>query len=216
MNYGLCTAKATGEHRTQSGKDRCPVHGRGGASSRGWTPRTPSSWPSSRTPAPIPQSVVRRYDAHAVLVAQLSEAVLDLMLNGTDEAVQDAAFALIDELTPPGETKIPRRSHALCLLFEAVAVGLQSLLDVPSKIVDEVVSDELGGSRVLAACARALLTTAINAALQPATAPLKVVHVQACVLAIALCPDTVRHASLEMSCAPTAARAAVDGEISPA
>lgn len=203
MNYAQCTAKITGQHRTQSGRDRCPVHGAGRASSGGWTPRTPTSWPSSRTAAAAPQPAIRRSSA-----PDPSETVIDLVLEGTDakDAVRDAVVDLLLGLTPPGQVGTPGGLHALCSLFEAVAVALRGFLDAPSSVIDAAVGEQIDGSRILARAAKLLLKTAARVAMQPATAPLEVIYVQVCGLAIALCPDAQKHRSLNTTCAPDITR----------
>ncbi len=143
------------------------------------------------------------------MIAQLSETVVDLLVSGDTKFAEDAAFELLDELTPIGEPDVPRGSHSLCVLFEAVALGLGEILDAPSMVIDEIIGDEIKGYRALAVGAKALLRAAVNLSLKPATAPLEVVYVQACGLAVMLCPNTKTHTSLEKNCTPTAARALI-------
>jgi hypothetical protein len=131
------------------------------------------------------------------------------MLTDPAERVRDAAFDLIDALTPPGD-HVPRTGHVLCELFEQVAVGLQTIIDAPGTIIRELVGDTVAGSRVVAAAAQVLLKRAVTLAASGLFAPLTALHLKACALALALCPDESAHPSLDKNCVMPLLKAGAD------
>lgn len=215
MAYGDCTAEVTGIHRTVSGAAKCPVHGSGSSRAGGWTPRTPS-WPTptpsqqralSLPPAPAPSR--RDYAGQFKLIEDLSEEILELMLTDSEDRIRDAAFDLIEALTPFDE-RVPNGEHVLCELFEQVAVGLQSYIAAPGAIIDNLVSDTVAGSRIVAAAVRVLLKRAVQLATSGLLAPLVTLHLKACFLALAFCPGTNAHGSLERNCSVPLMYASLD------
>lgn len=140
-------------------------------------------------------------------LANLSDQLLSLMMSAPDERIRAATVGLIDALTPQDEGS-PTGSHAVCLLFEHFAVGLKELIDVPGKIIDAVVGDEIGGSQILASAAKVMLRRAMAAA--GPMAPLVPLRLKACALAIAFCPDTNKHRSLDATCAAPLFTASLD------
>lgn len=200
MSYSQCTAKVTGLHRTESGRQRCPIHRTGATPSSDWVERTSDAWSAPRRISPASRPEARRYDDQYRLIAQLSESVVDLMLSPPDGRLRDATFDLIDALTPTGDARIPRSGHVLCQLFEQVALGLQRIIDVPGAVIDELVGEEVAGSRILAACVKVLLKRAVQVAMENAMAPLVVLHLNACICALTFCPASEKHRSLEENC----------------
>lgn len=199
MPYGQCTARVTGQHRTSSGRARCPVHGAGGSFSQGAGTRTQPAWPTSRGIPTTPTPASRNYGGRYHLIRQLSEQVVILMLSEPDDQLRDATFALIDALTPPGKS-VSRTGHVLCDLFEQVALEFQNLLAAPGAAIEGLVGERVAGSEVLSGAAGALLKHAAQCAMANAVTPLSVLHVQACACALAFCPDASEHRSLEKNC----------------
>jgi hypothetical protein len=156
-------------------------------------------WPTSGGLPTTPTLASRNYSDQPRLIGQLSEHVFELMLKAPDDQLRDATFDLIDALTPPNEP-CPRGGHVLCELFERVAVELQCLLAAPGMVLDKLVGETVGGSEVLSAAVRVLLKYAMQLATAHATAPLNVMHIKACACALAFCPDSGAHPSLEKNC----------------
>lgn len=205
MSYGQCTAQITGTHRTISGAAKCPVHGSRSSRAGGWTPRT-QTWPAAAPSLqralslpPTPEPSRRNYGDQFKLIGNLSEQVLELMLTDSEDQIRDATFDLIDALTPTGE-HVPNGGHVLCHLFEQVAVGLQCIIAAPSAIIDDLVSDTVAGSRIVAIAARVLLKRAVQLAASGLLAPLDTMHLKACTVALAFCPNTNAHDSLNRNC----------------
>ena len=121
------------------------------------------------------------------------------MLTDPADRVGDATWILIDALTPIGE-HVPRTGHVLCKLFEEMALGLQTLIDAPDTAIDALVGERVAGSRIVAAAVRVLLKRAVKLAAAPLVAHLTTLHVHACALAVALCPDDKAHPSLATNC----------------
>lgn len=121
------------------------------------------------------------------------------MLTAPADRVEAATWTLIDALTPIGE-RVPRTGHVLCMLFEEMALGLQTLIDAPETLIDAIVGDRVAGSRIVAAAVRLLLKRAVKLATGPLVAHLTPLHAQACALAVALCPDHEEHPSLTANC----------------
>ncbi|MEB0286204.1 hypothetical protein QN355_06530 [Cryobacterium sp. 10S3] len=139
----------------------------------------------------------------------MSEQVVGLMLGDPDDQLREATFELIDALTPPGK-RIRHTGHVLCQLFEQVALGLQSLLAAPGMVVDELIGETVAGSKVLSAAARVILKHAVQLAMAGSIAPLSLLHLKACVCAVALCPESGKHPSLEKNCSIPIFKAAAD------
>lgn len=201
MARGDCTAPIEG-HTGNSVEAiaRCPVHGRGLSSARGWTPRTPGL-PPTVSSTPPPATPRTNYSGQYKLVSDLSEQVIDLMLTAPKDRVEAATNKLLDALEPAGG-RVSRGGHFLCELFEEVAVGLQAILDTPSVIIDQLVGTKVAGSPILAAAARVLLKRVVAlAATGGLLAGLVALHIKACLLALAFCPDNDGHKSLEKNCA---------------
>jgi hypothetical protein len=210
MPYGQCTARVTGQHRTASGAARCPVHGNRGTSwQRGWTRTATASPPSVHLP-PSPKPAFTNYSGlYDQKRSELTENVLALMSQAPGERLRDATFDLIGALTPSG-TSVPDSAHLLCHLFEAFAVGLQDIIDVPSIAINHLVGKTVAGSMIVAAAVKALLKQAVQLAIANPMAPLHALHLQACPCAVFFCPDTGAHPSLEQNCEIPLAKAALD------
>ncbi len=106
-----------------------------------------------------------------------------------------------DRSPHPNRRACSSYGHVVCKLFEEMALGLQTLIDAPDTAIDALVGDRVAGSRILAAALRVLLKRAVKMAAAPLVAHLTLLHVQACALAVALCPDDRAHPSLATNCA---------------
>ncbi|TFC99407.1 hypothetical protein E3T28_09240 [Cryobacterium sinapicolor] len=156
-------------------------------------------WSPLRSVRTTPPPAFTDYSGQRDKLGELSENVFRLMLQAPDERVREATVDLLDALTPPGKP-VSLSEHALCLLFEQFAVGLQSLIAAPGMLIDELVGETVHGSKVLSAAVRVLLKHAAALAMSQATAPLSLLHAQACACALAFCPDTNKHPSLGKNC----------------
>lgn len=175
------------------------MHGKGAWSSQQGGTRAPTGWPPSRGFPTRPTPAFTNYSGQYDKLGELSENVLDLMLQAPDDRLREATFDLLAALTSSG-APVLRGAHLLCQLFEEVAVGLQANIDAPNAVIDQLVGQKAAGSRVVAAAVRVLLKRAAALALAQAMAPLSVLHLQACACALAFCPDTTKHSSLEKNC----------------
>lgn len=199
MPHGQCTAPATGQHRTASGRERCPTCRTGAGSSQGKRTSAPPTWPTVDK-RPVTEAAPKvDYNARYGLIERLSTSVLDLVQKKPDELLRSATLALIDSFAVQHK-RPPRGEHMLCQVFEQFAVGLQSLMDIPNQIVEDVVPAQVGGSEILSYAVRALLRHATRLAAANSLAPLSVLHLKACICAVAFCPKPEGHRSLEANC----------------
>lgn len=203
-----CTAKATGIHRTDSGKQRCPVHrdltlapGTCGAGAA--TAITPAQSPAAQTPLPLRSSA-----SQDQRLSRLSEEVLELMMAQKDKELLKAAVEkLLDAATPQGVPRKAGRTHEVCGFFEEVAIVLQKLMGAASTAVDKLVGATLNESPVLAVAVEFLLKRVVGSGAETALGP---VHFKACVCALLTCPEPSKHDSLDHNCMPYLGRVLSD------
>ena len=211
MPNGNCTAPIYG-HRSPLAAASCPLHGTSALSSQRSGTRAAAGWPPSRSLPTAPTPAFTNYNHQYGKIGDLSEKVIALLLEKSEDRARAAAFELMDAIRPPGKPA-PRNGHWLCVLFEEFAVGVQRLIDTPNMLIDQLVGDMVRGEEVIASAVRALLKHAVQLALENQLAPLRVLHLQACVCAVAFCPDPGKHSSLEKNCViPLAKAAPIRGE----
>lgn len=123
----------------------------------------------------------------------LAEKVLDFALADNDlDRAWDTTYLLLDAVAPAG-TRVVRRGHVLCVLFEDAAVALEELMNAPGNLTAKLVAASIKGSTIVAVAVKVLVKQAIKLALAQATAPLSLIRLKLCFLALAFCPDDTRH-----------------------
>lgn len=198
MSYGLCTAQERG-HRSGSQRERdCPAGHFGTPVTTGGiaVPVAPSVASGTTThsightqPAAVPPFSA----SDQKWMDSLAEKVLELALADDDiDRIWDTTFLLLDAVAPPGR-RVVRRGHVLCVLFEDAAVALEELINAPGNVAAKLAAASINGPTILAVAVKVLVKQAIKLALAQATAPLSLIRLKLCFLALAFCPDDTKH-----------------------
>ncbi|MGO2944085.1 MAG: hypothetical protein ACTIDO_17535 [Brevibacterium aurantiacum] len=146
-------------------------------------------------------------------VAKLAEQAINLLLaKTTDKRLERALNLLIDAAAKNegGSLGGSLRGHFLCELLKQAAISIQALLAAPGAAVDAIV-DQLTTHWLPQAVMRVALKSLLNAAITtcPGVTALTTLHLQVAFAAIALCPKTDQHPSLNTTCAAPLTKAGI-------
>lgn len=130
------------------------------------------------------------------VVEELWSVLLEVALAQPCDRDRTAALALWEKVAAEDKGSGVRRKdlcrlfndHALCLLFEEIAVALKGLTGAIPELVGKMV-EESTLPPLLKVVAKVLLSKATAIAITGLTASAETLRIKACVLAIALCPD---------------------------
>jgi hypothetical protein len=214
MSGGSCTAWRRGHQKgSKRGRD-CPatVHGPIGtaSASSGSSAGTTSSTngaastastgriatPTNLTTTAAPASGLER------AIEEWGTTLLELALTEDDERAREIGLTLMAKAaSESGDAGVDKSElcdlftdHLFCLLFEDIAVALKGLTDAVPGLVNELV-DESALPPLIKAVVKVLLSRAASIAMKGVTAPVEILRIKACALAIAFCPDVNNHPS---------------------
>lgn len=187
-----CTAPVTRRHRSLKAELECPVCGVG-------LKLRPQMTPLRMDLQSVLGSAPPPADDRGHLEG-LAEDIVELIIS--DDPAGEITSLVLDllEEADGGPDGGQRGEHLFCDFFEEVACALRDLLELPSDVIDAAISERYGANGALVFLLRALVKRAIVPASEAALAPLLVLHVKVCCLAIALCPDEDEHPSLKKNC----------------
>ncbi|MCI1018538.1 hypothetical protein HWD99_07885 [Microbacterium sp. C5A9] len=139
-------------------------------------------------------------------LSESAEHLVALLLESDDQTrVRSAAWDLLDAaLDDPAELRAAQKagSHALCEVFEALAVVIREILSVPDLLVD-VILEQLPVHWLPRTAVKVIVKKLLAAVLaaDPSVTALCALRAKCSLLAVGLCPDTDQHSSLAQTCA---------------
>jgi hypothetical protein len=169
---------------------------------------TGAAAPTTNATASTPALTVEQQSA----IEKWGAKLLDLALTKDAERAREIGLTLMEEIaSESGDAGVNKSKlcdlftdHLLCLLFEDIAVALKGLTDAVPDLVDDLI-EEAALPPLLKAVMKVLLKKAASIAMKGVTAPVEILRIKACALAIAFCPDVNNHAShkgnLDENCA---------------
>lgn len=139
---------------------------------------------------------------------EVVETVFDLAGSDQYERARLAAFKALEiaarEGTKPNRQKYCSLvlTHALCCLFEELAVALHDVSDAPKQIVNALVDKSNLPTAFLKSVVKYILGKMIDVARSTSADPVQAVYMQVCLLALVFCPDPDKHpGNLNENCA---------------